>query len=244
MEIIANLQVWPLMFVFARILGAIAVCPLFSTSFLSNLLRASLALLITAIIYPKFIFLPTSADYLPNVVLIFSNFCYGGLIGYLLSLPIWLIESCGNLIDLQRGEQMGAVLNQLTSTPASSIGKLMVKAFITYLVVNNGILFFFDSIMNSFTLVTPNQLFPVISAPQVSKYIGFFSSYLYWVVALVLPLLAVMFLIDAVLGLISSFLPQLNVTVISMPIKSASVLLILSIYIGYLFHNVFTNFIL
>jgi len=50
-----------------------------------------------------------------------------------------------------------------------------------------------------------------------------------------------MLLIDLLLGLISSFIPQINVTVMSMPIKSSVAILLLSLFLGVLFHNVFTK---
>lgn len=238
-----EISLWPLVFLFVRILGAVNICPLFSSSFLSSLLRSSLSLLLAALLYPKYMHQEASASFLLNIILLFSNFCYGTLLGYFISLPIWLIESCGNIIDMQRGEQIGSIVNQLTGTPTSSIGKLLVKAFTTYMVINNGLLFFFDMTFASFKVIKLNQLFPVIDAHHLTQYIHLFESYFYWIAVLSLPVILVLFLIDILLGLISSFLPQLNVTVISMPIKSIGALLILSIYLGYMFHNVFTEFI-
>ncbi len=239
-----DFSLWPLSYLFMRILGAINLCPLFSSNFLSAVLRSSLALLLAGVIYPSYINLQLTDSVFLDILLLFSNYAYGALIGYLLSLPIWLIESCGNIIDMQRGEQIGSIVNQLTETPSSSIGKLMVKAFTVYLVVNNGILFFFETVFGSFAIVRLNQLFPVIDAKHITLYIKLFTSYFYWIGVLSVPVILVLFLIDILLGLISSFLPQLNVTIISMPIKSTGAMLVLSIYLGYMFHNVFTQFII
>ncbi len=241
--IIDQYPIWPLFLIFARILGAMMICPLFSKNYLSAFLRAALALVFACMFYPAYAHLETGNGYLSHAMLLFSNLAYGALIGYLLSLPIWLIESCGRITDTQRGEQMGAVINQITGTPSSSIGKLVVQAFIAYLVINNGLLFFIDTVGGSFIIVPINNLLPVLDAMHINKYIEIFSSYLYWVAALTLPLIVVMLFIDLILGLISSFIPQLNVTIISMPIKSVVALFILTLYLGSLFHNVFTQFL-
>ena len=58
-----------------------------------------------------------------------------------------------------------------------------------------------------------------------------------------LPIIVALLLIDLILSLINSFIPQLNVTVLSMPIKSITALLILCICIGDVFHNVFSKFL-
>lgn len=241
--ILQKYQIWPLILIFARILGAMIICPLFSKNYLSAFLRAILALIFACIFYPAYLHIETGNGYLSHAILLFSNLAYGALLGYLISLPIWLIESCGRVIDMQRGEQMGAVINQITGTPSSSIGKLMVQAFIAYLVINNGLLFFIDTIGSSFFLVPINNLLPVLDNTHISKYIDIFASYLYWVAVLTLPLIVVMLFIDLILGLISSFIPQLNVTVISMPIKSVVALFVLALYLGSLFHNVFIQFL-
>jgi type III secretion protein T len=236
-------SLWPLLLIFGRIIGAMVICPLFSSAFLSTFLRNSLALLLAALIYPVYALNTSDLTIVKGCLLLFSNVCYGALIGYFLALPIWLIESCGSLIDLERGEQLGAVINQITGTPSSSVGKLLARAFITYLVINNGLLFFLDTLYNSFTVVAPYQWLPNIDLTQWGKYLNSISAYVFWVAILVLPLLVLMLLIDFILGLISSFIPQLNVTIIAMPLKSIAVLLILSIYIGYMFHNVFAHYI-
>ena len=234
---------WLIFMAFARFLGAMSISPLFSSSFLSLLLRASLSLMLACLVYPSSQSLLLGDNYLGNVLLVASNYVYGCMLGYFISFPIWLIESSVNLIDMQRGEQIGAIVNQLTNNPASSIAKMLTKGFITYLVINGGLLFFLDIIFKSFSVIPLNNLIPLLDANHIQQYIKFIVDYFYWVVVLALPMIVAMFLIDIVLGLISSFIPQMNVTVISMPIKSSGALILLSIYIGSFFHNVFIKFI-
>ena len=52
-----------------------------------------------------------------------------------------------------------------------------------------------------------------------------------------------MFLIEIILGLISSFIPQLNVTVISMPLKSAVALFALVFYLSTFLHQIMNKFV-
>ena len=233
-----NGSIWAIFMLFARFLGTMTMCPIFASSFFSTTLRSCLALLLSFIVWPQFGGIVLNS-LLINILLVMSNLIYGCLLGYILSLPIWLIESCGKIIDTNRGEQAGAVINKITNNPSSSISNLLTRAFLTYFVINNGLLFIFDNIIKSFTLVPINKLFPVFEAKHIGYYIQLIAEYFYWVVVLVLPVIMAMFLLEILLGLISSFIPQINVTILAMPLKSSVALILLSIYIGFLFHNIF-----
>jgi type III secretion protein T len=236
--------IWLWFFAFARFIGVMNIMPVFTSTLATKLLKANFSIMLAVLVYPlyKDIHIDNNTILL-NVVLIISNFAYGLLIGYFLSFPIWLIESCGNIIDMQRGEQMGNIINHLTNNPASSIASLLVKAFIAYFVVNNGLLFTFDLLFKSFNIIPVNNLLPILDSQHITLYINIFASYFYWVVVLVVPIIMALLLIDLILGLVSAFIPQMNVTILSMPIKSALALALLSIYIGYLFHEIFAKFI-
>lgn len=234
---------WVILFTYARFMGAMSICPLFSASFLSFLLRSSLSIVLSFFIYSSFKLIVIQDNLIVNLLIVLVNYLYGVLLGYILSFPIWLVESSGNLIDNQRGEQMGAIINQITNNTASSIGNLITKAFLIYLVINNGFLFFFETIFKSFLILPINNLLPLIDSHHISLYIKFVADYFYWVIVLILPIILILFLIDLLLGLISSFIPQINVTVISMPIKSLVAIFLLSLFIGTVFHNVFTKFL-
>lgn len=235
--------IWLLFIIFARFLGAIVIHPLFSGEYLSKILRSCLALLLSIVVFPHYMTLDLNIFWLNKVILLFSNFIYGTVLGFFLAFPIWAIESCGKIIDIQRGEQAGAVISKITNNPSSSSGKLLTWAFMLYFVTNNGILFFIQTIFNSFEIVPFNKILPILDISHINQYIKLFGDYFYWVIILVLPVLLGMLFIDIVLGITSSFIPQLNVTILSMPIKSTVGLFLLSMYLGSLFHNIFVKLI-
>jgi type III secretion protein SpaR/YscT/HrcT len=239
---LVNSWLWPFGCIFARLLGAIMLSILFPKD-LSRLIKAGLALLLAGTIAPSLIQNQVTEDnLLINILLVISNYIYGAILGYMLSFPIWIIEACGNIIDMQRGEQIGALLNPSTGDPSSSIGGLITRAFVTYFVIKQGFLYFINTIYLSFDAIRLNQILLAISAKNLEQYINMFTQYLYWSIDLILPIIVALLLIDLIFGLINSFIPQLNVTIFSMPIKSSIALLILYICIGDLFHNVFVKF--
>lgn len=235
---------WPFCCVYARIFGAIMVFVLFPSKNINQLLKASLAFILALIITPSLINqLKPIENLFINICLIYLNYIYGCILGYLLSFPIWLVEACGNVIDMQRGEQIGALLNPSTGDPSSSIGGLLTRAFVTYFVLNKGILYFIGTIFGSFQFIAVTNILPAINGKSIEHLISIFSLYLYWSIDLVLPIIITLLLIDIILSLINSFIQQLNVTILSMPIKSMIAILILCIYLEFLFHSVFLKFI-
>lgn len=165
----------------------------------------------------------------------------GFVFGYVFSFPIWVVENVGNLIDLQRGEQFGATVNQTTKNPSSSISKLLIQGFMVYLLMANGILFFLKLIFKSFILI-PSDSFSFHYLATKNTIIGLFSDYFYWMVILALPVIFLMFILEVSLGLLSSFIQQLNVTTLAMPLKSALSLFILVFYIGVIYHVAISQF--
>lgn len=234
---------WGAMIASSRIYGVMIICPVFSSNYLTKMLKVCLAFIFGIMVLPyvgQQLILPASI--IGRSFFIIKELIIGFMVGYALAFPFWLIETVGNIIDRQRGEQMGAVINPLTNSSTSSIGKVLIQAFTTYFIVANGFIFIFSILFNSF-MVLPVAEFDYFSHFQNTDiYVGLFSTYFNYAVLLTMPIIGVMLLLELVLGLISSFIPQLNVTVISMPLKTAVGMFILILYIAILYHNILDKF--
>lgn len=232
---------WTFFFVAARFLGAMTICPLFNDAFVTKMLKVLLAAMFAAIVFPRYIDAAVASNnFMYLGMLLTKEFLLGVILGYLFSIPIWLIENIGNLIDTQRGEQFGAVVNPLTKNPASSISKLLLQGFIAYLASIGGLLFLIKFLMLSFVNWPPSQF--SFASSHYAVLIQVFCDYFYSLVVLSLPVLLPMYLLELILGIFSSFIPQLNVTVIAMPLKSLLAMVILVIYVGSLYHFVIARF--
>ncbi|MFN7095254.1 MAG: EscT/YscT/HrcT family type III secretion system export apparatus protein, partial [Burkholderiales bacterium] len=222
-------QLYVLLAIFVRIYASMLICPLFNKAYFTNVLRGALSLVLALLMLPMFSQVTLDVGLWAYSAVLIKEFVYGVILSYILGLPFWLIAGVGNIIDLQRGEQLGAVINRTTSTPASSLSKLLLQAFIAYFAVTNGLLFFFNLVFKSFKLLPLGSGF--LMAHSMDVYIDTFVSYVYWVVILAAPLMILMLLLDLTLGMIGSLIPQLNVTVLSIPLKSALAILLLIFYI-------------
>ncbi|MDD3266844.1 MAG: type III secretion system export apparatus subunit SctT [Burkholderiales bacterium] len=228
----------------ARPFGLMVICPLFEKSYITAYLKILLAMLFSIFI------LPSQLNQLSNNInlfmfcaLLIKEFLLGAVLSYIVSFPFWLVENCGNIIDIQRGEQFGAQMNPMAKTPTSSIAKLMTRAFAAYFVARDGLVFIFDIMFQSFNIVKLGSF--KFSSPIINSdfYIKLFSTYFSSILILAMPVVIAMMCLEITLALISSFVPQLNVTILSMPIKSIIALLVLTFYLDNLFYKVVLDFV-
>ena len=228
----------------ARFFGAMAIFPVLAANFFSKILKVLIALAFTLIIFPS---LNTTeianANNIVKFFFIFKEYFVGFVVGFILAIPIWVITGTGQFIDNQRGESMGALLNPMTNVSSSSTGSLLVQSFTVYFLSMNGLIFFAGIIYKSFTLYPASQFLPVVNAHMITNYINLFAALFTWVVLLAMPVVVLMFVVEAVLGLLSTFLPQMNVTVLSLPIKSCVGIFILILYMNSLYQFVLIHFL-
>ena len=234
---------WIVLIIASRAYTTLAFCALFNDEHMPRMLKMLISFALALCLLPVFsdYYIDHSFSLLFCLMLLVKELAVGALIGTIFSFPLWLVENVGNLIDMQRGEQFGAIINQLTKTPSSSISKLLFQGFIVYLIVNGGIFILLKSLFLSYNII-PCFNFNISLAHGLQFYIELFSNYFYWVVVIALPILFAMFLAEIILGVMSSFIQQLNVTVIAMPIKSLVAMLLLVFYIGVIYHEAITHF--
>ena len=213
---------------FTRIFASLSASTLFSKQILPSIARASISL-VFALTYGMYFYNDNFSNLsgLFLVILIFKEIVCGYLLGVLISLPFMLVQSCGNIIDGQRGAQISSTIDPLTNTTSPIASKLLLQIFIMYFVCLNGLTLVLNIIFKSLTIVKINELIPVSLIYDYQKYIDFFSTYTTDSVLFVFPIVIVTILIDLVLGIIGSFIPQLNVTIFSFAIKGIVVFLIL-----------------
>ncbi len=227
-----------------RFFGAMSIFPVLSADYFSRVLKILLALSFALIIFPavstKEI---TEASALLKILFIFKEYFVGFIMGFILSTPVWIIQGAGGFIDNQRGEQMGALVSKITQSPSSSVGSLLIQSFVVYFLSVNGLIFFVGILYKSFSIFPVGQFLPVINPHMVANYIDLFKSYVMWTVLLAMPVIVIMFIVEVVLGLLSTFLPQLNVTILSLPIKSCVGIAVTILYINNLYQFVLLHFL-
>ncbi|MEJ2681930.1 MAG: type III secretion system export apparatus subunit SctT [Gammaproteobacteria bacterium] len=173
-----------------------------------------------------------------TLALMLKEIFIGVVIGFIVTIPFWAVESVGFFIDNQRGSTMASTLNPLTGSQTSPLGVLFNQAMTTAFFVSGTFLVFTEGLYRSFKIWPLLSYYPSIDLSVMDFFINQISFMLFITVLLSSPIIISMFMSEFCFALINRFTPQLNVFVLSMPVKSAVAMFLLVLYVypmfGYL----------
>ena len=202
-----------------RVTAFIVVCPGFSYKGLSNIFKVALSMILSLLIHSVIpnVEIPNTMDYLLFTAI--EEAFLGLSMGYLTKLVFAAIEIGGQLVDFQVGFSMASVFDPSMGIQASHYGRV-------YYWLSMCIFFMLDmhhkviaATMNSFRVIPIGNL--NITGEGVEGILRLFSLSFELAINLAAPLIIVVLVTDVVLGIISKTVPQINVLMLGMPLKSA-----------------------
>jgi type III secretion protein T len=223
----------------ARIAAVFTIMPFLSkqtmgTTMIRNGVVASLALYLYPIVSHEYASFALSTG--DTVIILIKEAFIGLLIGFLITLPFWAIESVGFFIDNQRGATMASSLNPLSGSQTSPLGILLTQGLVTLFFISGAFMLFLHALYNSYLLWPIFSFFPTFSTDAPRFFLSQLDTLMRLTVLLGGPVVLAMFLSEFGLALISRFAPQLNVFILSMPIKSAVAIAIMIVYVPLVLH--------
>jgi len=228
-----------------RTLAFMTMLPFFQKGFIeSTILKGaigvSIVLLAIPIIQPQ---MPTELFQGKGIVLFFAReIMIGIILGYLLGLPFHVANAFGFLVDNQRGSTMDTFFNPASGAEDSELGALFTFIVLGLFFVSGAyqaMVIFFINTYNLIPIDNEGYLDLLLTKPEnVQLIIQSFAYYFAFSFFLAAPLILLMFAAELSLALLNKFIPQLNVFVISMPIKSLIATLGLLIYILSFFDHI------
>ncbi|WAJ30525.1 type III secretion system export apparatus subunit SctT [Antarcticirhabdus aurantiaca] len=159
-----------------------------------------------------------------------KEYAIGFVLGYVVGWLFWAVQSAGALIDNQRGAAIAASIDPLQGHETSPLGILFSQAFLTYVFVTGAILPVLGLMYQSFVLWPATRGIPILSEAFPALALSIADEAMRIVVIIAGPIVAVMFLAEFALAMISRFAPQVQVFILAMPIKSALAIFILIFY--------------
>jgi type III secretion protein T len=154
----------------------------------------------------------------------------GFVLGYLVGWVFWAVQAAGALIDNQRGSSMASSIDPLQGQETSTLGIAFSQVFLTYAYVAGSVLPVIGLLYRSFALWPATKAMPILSDRFPALMLGVFDQAARFVVITAGPIVAVMFLAEFALAMVSRFAPQIQVFVLAMPIKSGLALFMLIFY--------------
>ncbi len=204
---------WP----FFRVLGLFTSAPVLSMKAIPRRVRLSLALLIVMAAQPSLPQMPgigmNSAE---TLMVIAQQLLIGVTLGFAARVVFAAVEFAGELIGLHMGLNFAAFFDPVSGGQITAVSRFYGTAAAWLFVVMNGHLLLTGAVLHSFTVfpVAPEPLgFLRVIQPQAWG-AELFKMGL-WIA---LPVMAMLSLVNLVMGLVSRVAPQMNVFSIGFPI--------------------------
>jgi len=246
-EFIGNIQLWftALLLTAPRIMVAFTVMPMFAQSIFPALIRNGVMMVMS------FAILPLTYEQTLSMTITWSSLilliCKEGLIGlalgYAMSIPFWAVRSVGFLMDLQRGAMSALFFSPSLGGMVSPLGNLLGQLATVMLFVSGGFLILLETIMLSYQVWPLHQFFPEFTMGSATFFLRQLDLLMYTILLIAGPFIGIMFIIDFGTGLVGRYLPQLNIFLVAMPIKSALVFFMLIFYIAIIGHYLRDTFL-
>ena len=220
--------------IITRLSGLLSTAPFFSTYPIPRQVKIWLAATIAFVLFPIIksstgFVLPTAVPAL--MIILIKEFLIGFAIGFCANMILIGVEIGANMFSTQMGLSVSTALNPLSgsASPVLTQSYVLLAGMIFLCVDGHHLLF--SSLYHSFISIPIGFQFDF--SPQIVEQIVQISSQMFVVgMELVLPIFAILFMTDVLLGFTSKMMPQLNIFMVSMPLK---------LYLGLLLSIMFTR---
>lgn len=202
------------------------VAPPFATRAIPVVVRAALAFALALPVVPTFAAnAPSSAvgDLVPAIL---GQVIAGLALGFLISVLVSVVQAAGELVDLFGGFTLASVYDPLSQNQSGPFGRVNQLVAVTLLFATNAHLLLVHGILSSYdALPLTGDGHGLLGATLTSALTRFFLAAL----EVAAPILAVLFLTDIALALLSRAAPALNVFALSFPVKILVTLLVVGV---------------
>lgn len=220
------------MAIFTRLSGLFASAPLFSTYPIPVQVKVWLAAVIAFILFP--IVQYNTSFVAPNSVpaltlILFKEFLVGFVLGYCANILFVGIELGVNTFAVQMGLSADQALNPTSGGQSPVITQAYTYLATMLFIALGAHQWLFSAIYNSFKSMPVGYTFAF--SPELVGQVVTMTSQLFSIgLGIALPIFGVLFITDVLLGFTSKMMPQMNIFMVSMPLK---------IYLGLLLSLIF-----
>ena len=233
-----EINTWLLALVLAlpRVLGFFLGLPFVSGKTIPGMARNALVLIITAFAAPMTIDSASILSFELSFIflVLVKEVTIGFIFGYMLGIPFWVMGSAGFFLDLQRGSMSSQLFSPALSDQTSSLGDLFVKLTVALLFSTGGFLLLIEVLLKSYLAWPVHSYFPHFNMDSVGIIIDQFGSIFVLAALVAAPVVATMYIVEFGVAFVARYVPQLNVFLLVMPIKSGIAMLLLVFYIVYI----------
>lgn len=211
-----------------RLVIAFLLLPLFSNDLIPPLVRNSLFLALSVVVFTLQPELSISDLAGHQWALIYAKEAFLGLaIGVFFGVFLWAFESAGMIIDNQIGTSMAMVFDPLSGNEVTLFGEFIGRWINYIFLAAGGLLFLTLAVIESFILWPLAATLPQLNMASVRLFEAEFTGFMTLTLMIAAPIMVVIFIIDLAMGLINRFAQRLNVLFLSISLKGLAALLML-----------------
>lgn len=219
---------WPLV----RVLALISVAPVLSHRVVPVRVKLLLGILITVLLVPN-VNAPPLTDALSGagIGMLVHNILVGVTLGFAVRLVFAALELAGEMIGLQMGLSFAGFFSPATGQTQNPVASFLALLALLMFVAIDGHLMLIHALAESF------RLFPIEganSAPIGLDLLVRLAADMFSIaLSIALPFLAVMLLVNVVLGVLARVAPQLNLFAVGFPLTILVGLAVLFLLLPY-----------
>ncbi|GAA4987368.1 flagellar biosynthetic protein FliR [Kineococcus glutinatus] len=200
-----------------RVVSWMMLAPPFSNRAVNGRVKAMVAVAVTLPLAVQLRDQVPAAEPGPLISAVLQQALVGAVMGALCALAFAAVQAAGDLLDLFGGFQMASAYDPLLQNQTAIFGKLYQATSIALLVVTGGHLIVLQGLLKTFEVV------PLTGGISMGTASQLYTEGIVQMVAAALqiaaPLIAVLFITDIGLGLLSRAAPALNAFSMSFPLK-------------------------
>ena len=223
---------------FALVLTRISACflilPVFGSTSIPVRIKISIIIILSIFLMAVY---PTTGNYadtnpIEALIMLFNETTYGLCLGLIAAIMFTAIKVFGRIVERQMGMAMAEVMDPLTNERAQPLGMLMDTIFMLLFLSANGVHLLLLIISKSY------QNIPLGSVPDIGvmteALVQTSSTMLVAALRLAAPILAAFIILLVALAVLARIAPEMNILMISMPIRVGLGMLMMGIFVPYL----------
>lgn len=208
---------FPAFLVFTRLTGFFVIIPVFSAQLIPRQVRVAIsfliALTISNIVLKDYV---VPEDWKVSAYHIFHEFLTGFLMGLMVRIVIFTMETAGEFISISIGLSLSAQIDPFTRDRATPPNIMLVSLATMLFLLTNSHLWCLGAFIRSYEIFGPTSTFTLDSLNQIIH-----LSKNMFIVALQIcaPILAMSFVINLCFATLGRAAPTLNVFLLSFPVQ-------------------------
>lgn len=212
--------------VLVRLTSFMSLAPFFSIKGVPNMARVGFAGLLTMLLLPTLQPIENiPVDLILYAVLIIKEVIIGLILGYISMMIFTAFKMAGELIDIQMGFAMATVFDPQNQSRITLVGQFMFLFQILMFLAVDGHHGLLMAISSSYTLIPVTGA--IFKVTFVTAIIQMFIEMFSLAVRIAAPFMIVFLICDLALGIMARTVPQLNIFILSFPLKTSLGLVLL-----------------